>query len=262
MQRNVFRPGETLRGSSCVGWKRGYYYSHGRYVGKDIIARGHASLDAAQDAIDREQRELAREQKQAEGEAFQEARQRAAKVDSIVSRGLEAAGFYRQMRHQWKRRKATMTTEQINAPTTEKAACDLAHLAEISFVTATCSNERDLEDSLLDKLDALRSELIGPGPVSAALRLAVEAAAYAWLEKWYLDLVAKPDHVSPALDRRRNWTGRRFLQALSTVERIRRLTRPRSPRVAVQIVNQAPALDIPTFELPTFELPKRKKFED
>ena len=151
---------------------------------------------------------------------------------------------------------------ETNTPATKKAVIDLAHLAEINFVTSVCSDKRDLEDKLLNKLNALRSELLGSGPACAALRLAVEAAAYAWLEKWYLDLAAKPDHVSPAIDRRRNWTGRRYLQALTTVERIRRLTQPRGPRVAVQIVNQAPALDIPTFELPTFELPKWKKFEN
>ncbi len=231
-------------------------------MGKGWIARVNAAIDADHAAINREMRDLARERREAEREAYHEARQRVAKVDLIVTRGLEAAGFYRQMRHQWKRRKSTMKKLETNAPTTEKAACDLAHLAEINFVTAVRSEKRDLEDRLLDKLDALRSELIGPGPVSAALRLAVEAATYAWLEKWYLDLAAKPDHVSPALDRRRNWTGRRYLQALTTVERIRRLTQPRGPRVAVQIVNQAPALDIPAFELPTFEFPKWKKFED
>jgi len=245
-----------------VGLKRGYYYSGGRYVGKGLIALVNAAIDADDAAINREQRELAREREQAEREAMQEARQRAANVDSIVSRGLEAAGFYRQMRHQWKRRKATMKTQQINGPTTEKAVCDLAHYAEINFVLAVCSDKRELEDKLLDKLEALRSELIGPRPVSAAVRLAVEAATYAWLEKWYLDLAAKPEHVSTALDRRRNWTGRRYLQALAAVERIRQLTKPRGPRVAVQIVNQAPALDIPTLELPTFELPKWKKFDD
>jgi len=60
MQRNVFRPGETLRGSLCVGWKRGYYYSGGRYVGKGWIARVHAAIDADHTAINREMRDLAR----------------------------------------------------------------------------------------------------------------------------------------------------------------------------------------------------------
>ena len=153
---------------------------------------------------------------------------------------------------------------ETNAPTTEKAAIDLAEITQTAYVRKVYHKDRGHQDELLDKLDELRSELLGKGPVSAALRLAVELAVYCWLDKWSVELVASQTalSVSPAVDRRRNWTGRRYLQALTTVERIRRLTRPRGPSVAVHIVNQAPALDIPTFELPTFELPKWKKFED
>src|SRR5208337_2663552 len=142
MQRNVFRPGETLRGSLCVGWKRGYYYSGGSYVGKDWIAWVHAAIDADHAAINREMRDLAREQKQAERQAMQEARQRARQVDAIVIRGLTAAGFYRQDRHQWKRRLATMKTPQPNAPTTEKAALDLAEIAKFAYVSKAFGESR------------------------------------------------------------------------------------------------------------------------
>src|SRR5271165_6261267 len=262
MQRNVFRPGETLKGSLCVGWKRGYYYSGGRYVGKDWIARVHAAIDADHAAINREMRDLTRERREAEREAYQCARQRAAKVDLIVTRGLEAAGFYRQQRHQWKRRKAAMKKLETNAPTTEKAALDLAEITQTAYVMKFYDKDRGHQDGLLDKLDELRSELLGKGPVSAALRLAVELAVYCWLDKWSVELSASQTalSVSPAVDRRRNWTGRRYLQALTTVERIRRLTRPCAPRVAVQVVNRGP--NIPAFELPDFTLPKWEKFED
>ena len=75
-------PGRNfLGGNSCVGWKRGYYYSGGRYVGKDWIARVNAAIDADHAAINREMRDLARERREAEREAYHEARQRAAKVD-------------------------------------------------------------------------------------------------------------------------------------------------------------------------------------
>jgi hypothetical protein len=244
-----------------VGWKRGYYYSGGRYVGKDWIARVHAAIDADHAAIKREMRDLAREQKQAEREAFQEARQRAAKVDSIVARGFEAVGLYRQDRHQWKRRLATMKKLETNAPATEKAVLDLAEIARFAYVMKAFGESPEHEERLHDKLDALHTELIGPRPACAALRLAVELACYCWLDKWAVEVVASQNalNVSPALDRRRNWAGRRFLQALAAVERIRRLTRAPGPRVAVQIINQP---NIPDFELPTFELPEWKKFED
>ena len=117
-----------------MGWKRGYYYSGGRYVGKDWIARVHAAIDADHAAINREMRDLARERRKAEREAYQSARQRAAKVDLIVTGGLEAAGFYRQQRHQWKRRKAAMKKLETNAPTTEKAAIDLAEITQTAYV--------------------------------------------------------------------------------------------------------------------------------
>ena len=99
-----------------MGWKRGYYYSGGRYVGNDWLARVNAAMDADHAAIKQEMREIAWERRQFHQEAYQEARQRAAKVDLIVTKGLEAAGFYRQVRHQWRRRKATMNKLETNAP--------------------------------------------------------------------------------------------------------------------------------------------------
>ena len=79
--------------------------------------------------------------------------------------------------------------------------------------------------------------LAGDNP-SPALRLAAEAATYAYLELWLSNNSAammwtdgKPIH--PAMDRRQTFTQRRFLRALETVEEIRALTRPK--RIAMEI---------------------------
>src|SRR5271157_5041172 len=227
-------------------------------MGRDWIAKVHYTLDREHAAIREAQRELDREQRQAEREAFQEVRQRAARVDAIVSRGLTAVGLYRQDRHQWKRRLATMKKLQVNAPETEQAVLDLGEITRFAYVSKAIGLDGENEEKLHNKLEALYAELIGPGPVSAAVRLAAELVCFAWLDTWNVEItaIANPP-VSPNLDRRRNWSQRRYQQALTSLERIRKLTRPRGPRVAVQIVNQPPAL-----EIPTFELPKWKKFED
>jgi hypothetical protein len=189
------------------------------------------------------ERDQARQARQAEQQAFQEARQQASRVDSIVSRGLTAAGFWRPSRHGWRRK--TMAT-QIQSPAIETAKLELAELAEFAFTRAVSNKSAKTHDALEAKLKSLRAELAGPDP-SPALRLAVDAAALCWADRWVLELAAatKPLEVSPALDRRRGWSQRRFLQALVCCERIRRLTRPRGPRVAIQI-NQmtAPTPDL------------------
>jgi hypothetical protein len=130
----------------------------------------------------------------------------------------------------------------------EFATLELAELAEFVFARAVSDKRGTTHDALAAKLKALRAELAGLDP-SPALRLAVEAAALCWADRWVIELHAaqNPLGASPALDRRRGWSQRRFSQALMTVERIRRLTRPRGPRVAVVVNNlttQAPALDI------------------
>ena len=82
-----------------------------------------------------------------------------------------------------------------------------------------------------------------------SLKSASAAAVHAWLDHWTVEMVAahEPGKINVTLERRRTWSQRRLLQAVQTVERIRGLTRPRGPRVAVVVNNlttQAPALDI------------------
>ena len=132
---------------------------------------------------------------------------------------------------------------RIKNQAVEVALLELAELAEFALAQAVSKKSDKVHDGLVAKLAALRVELGGPDP-SPALRLAVEAVAMAWADKWILELAAAsaPLGTSPGLDRRRGWSQRRFLQALTAVERIRRLTRPRGPKVAIQI-NQMTAPD-------------------
>ena len=87
----------------------------------------------------------------------------------------------------------------------------------------------------------LRARLAGPDP-SPALELAIAAAVHAWLDHWTVEMLAanEPGRINLTLERRRTWSSRRYAHALTTVERIRRLTRPCGPRtVAIQINNAA-----------------------
>lgn len=215
-------------------YSNGYYYRNRReYVGSGVFATFAEAIDVRDRKQAQRERERAREIEHAERQAFQAARQQARRVDLIVSRGLTAAGLHRPGRHAW-RKKAMATV--IQSPAVEAATIELAELAAFVFCQAVSKQSSTTHDALTAKLEALRAELAGPDP-SPALRLAVEAAALCWADRWVVELAAASDPLgtSPALDRRRGWSQRRFSQALTTVERIRRLTRPRSPRVAIQI---------------------------
>jgi hypothetical protein len=135
---------------------------------------------------------------------------------------------------------ATAIQFQAAAP----AVYELARLVETSYLAAIAGKSARIFDGLEVKLETLRTRLAGDNP-SPALELASEAAAHAWLEFWVVELLAanEPGRINLNLERRRTWSARRYNQALTTVERIRALTRPRGPR-AVVLVNQAAALEL------------------
>jgi hypothetical protein len=261
-------------------WKRGYYYSHGRYVGRGDLACLVELLDVEDWKQARQDRDQARKLNQEAIQGFHEARQIAGRIDRLVNLGLEAAGFHRHARGPWRRRKTMEVTLQLPAskpsskvtkrigdlcrrlvkrddpnaldelrrlgeehPETlvEEAHGDLGKVIEGFFLANQFRVAPSLIAGVEAKLRLLRAELAGPDP-TPALRLAVEAAAYRWLDHWSLEIsvATRPGTACPALDRRRNWAHRRYLQALAAVERIRRLTRPSGPRVAVQIVQNGP----------------------
>ena len=168
-------------------WSRGYYYRNRReYVGNGVLGVFAEALDAGELDQACRDREEAREHDQAERQVLREGRQYAARVDSVVSMGLTAAGFWRPSRHAWRRKH--MGT-RIKKQAVETAMLELAELAEFRLALAVSNKNDEMHDRLVAKLAALRAELCGPDP-SPALRLAVEAAAMAWADKWLVELAA------------------------------------------------------------------------
>ena len=223
-------------------WKQGYYYTRGQYVGKDLAAQLAAAGDAEDRKRLREQRRKARRVKQAELHELQQYRERSGQIDRIVSEGLTAAGFWRPGRHAWRRRTKVETSQIEQGQKQEvgvRAARDeLTSLVDFMFLRHLDKVPKS-RDSLKARLESLRVELAGTDP-SSALRLAAEAAAWAWAEKLMFDMATAamdPLKTSKDLDRRRTWAQVRLNRALVTVERIRRLTRARGPQVAIQINN-------------------------
>ena len=222
-------------------WKRGYYYSHGHYVGSGELARLAEVLDAEDLDQAHRQREQAREREEAQREAFEQGRRIARRVDALVKAGLEAAGYHRARRHQWRRRRRTMET-RIQSQAVTTATFELAELVQFSYVGKISGNSRETREGLEAKLAALRTRLAGPDP-SPALELATAAAVHAWLDHWTVEMVAahEPGKINLTLERTADLVvSGDMLQAVQTVERIRRLTRPCGPRtVAIQINNAA-----------------------
>ena len=114
---------------------------------------------------------------------------------------------------------------------------DLFKLLTYIFAGGLEKRTPDLAIGLECKLRLVLEGLIGDSK-NTALRLAAEVATFAYLEVWMANMSAdmkmiesKP--ISPELERRQNFTQRRFLRALESVEQIRALTRPK--RIAVEI---------------------------
>lgn len=231
------------RGGAVGSWQQGYYYSHGRYIGNDDLAQVVAAFDAedAERALAR--RDEARRAKQVELEASRRDRELARQVDQIVLRGLTAEGFWRPGRT-WRKRLNVnaLQVEQGQGQGRAMGAVEASHyLVETteSILLLHLKEWPEMRDQVRSSLQSLRSELAGPAP-GPALRLAAESAAWAWANHWLVEMgsaVTDPVKVSRDMDRRRNWAQRRYNSALVTVERIRRLTRPRGPRTVIQVNN-------------------------
>jgi len=157
-------------------WKRGYYYSRGRYAGNGDLGRLEEIFDADERELAQQERKLV----QADRQAFQEARQQAQRIDALVKAGLEAEGYHRARRHQWRWRRETMGT-QVQPQAAATATYELSKLVQTSYLSAMAGKNRKTFDGLEAKLQALRTRLAGPDP-SPALELATEAAVFAWLD--------------------------------------------------------------------------------
>jgi len=88
------------------------------------------------------------------------------------------------------------------------------------------------------KLRVLLEDLIGDSK-NAALKLAAESAVWSYAEYWFACMHAEHGmtgeymRIPAEVEKRQNFTQRRLLRALATVEEIRTLTRPR--RFAMEI---------------------------
>jgi hypothetical protein len=225
-------------------WRGGYLYKSERRKGRTIthyLGSGHAAeLLSLLCAVESEERLAAladrRELERIESETFQAVRQRAARVDALATAGLESCGFWRPGRRCWRRRREIMgKTLEVS----RNVFADLAKLGESVMLDALGYGNGALHSDLQDKLASLRAELAGPNP-TPALRLAAEVCAINWLEFWSTltaAAIARKKGSSDRLERRLRRTNARYERSLVAVERIRRLSQPRTPRVLVAVQN-------------------------
>lgn len=224
-------------------WSHGYYYrSRVDYCGGGELAEILATIDLDYNSERRGIRVADQQMAQADRLADQAVRQTAARVDALVRVGLEALGYHRHARGPWRRRRGVVIAIST-MPGIEESRGNLAEMAAANFLRVFASNSQ-LQANIDRKMSALRKELVD-GSSSTAVHLAAEAAVLAWID-FYCATISqtstqdRPTGVPPRLDRRVTWTQGRYLKALVTVERIRHLSRPRAPLVAVQIVHQEP----------------------
>ena len=253
-------------------WKRGYYYSKGQYVGKGEAALVVARLDALELAEALRERERIGRRRREDGRGFREARLAGELVDRAVALAMAAAGFRRHARGQWRRSRMNRTDLTAN-PSPEIAArmrdlirstdpaaiAELKRLGEVHPAELIEATQRRPGGPGRDDVHrgGRRATAVAvgpggqddgtpgrsvPGSTNPVLRLAVEAAVYRWLDHWLVETQTAQNggSVTRVQECRRTWAHRRYLQSLAYVARIARLTRPRGPQVAVQIINNNP----------------------
>jgi hypothetical protein len=106
-------------------------------------------------------------------------------------------------------------------------AGNLTRLAEQRLIRIIMRSNNFGRDSLELKLNELKTELGGSSP-SPIIRLCVDRVVACWLHLHYYDLMAETgkDHVSPqarAVAKRQDQAHRRYLQALKSLNTLRRL---------------------------------------
>jgi hypothetical protein len=112
----------------------------------------------------------------------------------------------------------------------DMCGCDLARLAELSLVGALAGENLVLKEGVLSKMASLRGELAGPDP-SPVERLLVERVVACWLQSCAADVrCAQAKDLSFAsgeyYQRRMDQAHRRFLQAVKTLELVRKMAVP------------------------------------
>ena len=111
-----------------------------------------------------------------------------------------------------------------------EAGGNLAELAEEKLVKAITGEQLLFRETLIAKLDAMRTELAGSRP-SPIERLLVERVVACWLQVYHADAIAaQSENCNSAQNdyhqRRQDRAHRRYLSAIKTLGTVRRLALP------------------------------------
>ena len=213
-------------------WSNGYYYRHGRYFGNGEAAVLAEAFDRKDTELARRDRDQAREARRTERQALREARQQAAgRLDRFP--GIDRGGVLAADRHAW-RKIQTMAT-QIQSQAVEAATLELAELAN-SLSARQSVKRRPGRTTSSQQAQSTPSRTGGPrsNPGAQACRRGRGDG----LGRPVGDRAGrgcKPPWIEPGDRSSPHVVAGRLSQALQTVEKVRRLARPRGPMVAIQV---------------------------
>src|SRR5262249_29606108 len=135
-------------------WKGPYYHATGgRYIGLGPFAEEIAALDEEIKELDRKARAV----EEAKRQTFTEARQRARRVDGLLRQGLEALGYHRAFRGQWRKRRF-MSSETL-PHVARKAAINLQSLAESEHLHKHFGSNPEVRNRVAARFAELRADL-------------------------------------------------------------------------------------------------------
>jgi hypothetical protein len=197
-----------------------------------------SEIDADQAADLAALRADVRRQEAEQRQALQQARERAAEFDAALSDALQSLGLHRASRHHWRRKSGfEFMAEGSEIQKRKLHSCaNLAYLAEFTLVKEAFGEVPEVQDDIMTRMAEMRRELEGPAPVSPALKLAAESAVYAWAQHYIAEFHVARTSASRDLLRHAAWAHRKYLQSLTTVEVIRRLSK-NMPLVVIQTDN-------------------------
>jgi len=202
---------------------RVYYYTSSRVDGvtvREYVGSGAFAATVAEfDRLERNQRRLEREADRAEREAISAAERPlhafSAAVDRAVSVAMTAAGFHRQGRHQWRRKRVVMKTQDKTAAKAETAeeqqAVRLLKLMEagdpsyVEMIPKFLDDEPEFAETIGNMADAALKAILGGHLGENPLRA---EAARRWVERIVKQLEGdEPSAVESMLARRiaMNW---------------------------------------------------------
>jgi hypothetical protein len=259
-----------------MAWVKGRYQHSVRINGR-VTTRYYGGGDdgqlfAAMDLLIRhernEARQQARELDEEQRRLHQAERDRSETVRQLVALNLEAAGFHRQGRHRWRRKRRMSTALSVSsaadAPTRARLLVllkevrekvpgalkelraialshpelvvtetfgDLVKLAMGSAVLSTFKDDDALQECLQAQIRFKLAELAGENP-SPIRKVVVETAVFDWVVFWHVSTLIEANHslqMSRAWLRRQNDAHRRLMRSLRELAQIEAAERPRRP---------------------------------